>query len=71
MIQDLFDSNNAKVNATFDKLFGDLGMDKKTCERFVTAGGCLALVQLLKNFLNTAIARIPACDRVTNLNGLS
>jgi hypothetical protein len=70
MIQDLFCSDNAKVNATLDALHLD-NEDIKKCESLVTAGGCLALVQVLKNCLDKAIASIPACDQVTELNELA
>jgi hypothetical protein len=42
--------------------------DKKKSEGFVSAGGCLALVQALKNCLDKAMKRIPQCDQVTELN---
>jgi hypothetical protein len=68
LVQDLFQSDNAKINATLAALFLDLDNDKKKCESFVTAGGCLALVLLLKKCLDKAIDRIPACDQVTEVN---
>jgi hypothetical protein len=70
MIQDLFHSNNAIVNAALDALSKDLIEDKKKCESLVTAGGCFALVQFLKNCLDKAIDIIPACDQVTALHEL-
>jgi hypothetical protein len=71
MIQDLFRSDNAKVNAALDALYLGLDEDKTKCESFVTAGGCFVLVQLLKKCLDKAIDRIPACDQVTELNELA
>jgi hypothetical protein len=71
MIQDLFCSDSAKVDAALDALHWNFMSDKNKCERFVTAGGCLALVQLLTKCLNTAIAKIPACDQITELNELT
>jgi hypothetical protein len=67
MIQDLFHSDNAKVNAALDALNPDFMKVKMKSERFVRAGGCLALVQLLKKCLDKAIASIPACDHVADL----
>jgi hypothetical protein len=60
IIQDLFRSDNPKVNATLDTLFLDLDKNEEKCENLVTAGGCFALVQLLNKYLDKAIARIPA-----------
>jgi hypothetical protein len=60
MIQDLFHSDNAKVNATLTALDHDFMKDKKKCECLVTAGGCHALVQLLKKCLDKKIDEIPA-----------
>jgi hypothetical protein len=70
LIQDLFCSDSATVDAVLDALDLDLSEDKKKYERFVTAGGCLALVQLLKKCLDKAIDSVPACDQVTELNEL-
>jgi hypothetical protein len=70
MIQDLFCSDNAKVNATLDALHLN-NEDKKKCESLVTAGGCLALVQLLKKCLDKAIASSSAYEQVTDLNKLA
>jgi hypothetical protein len=71
IIQDLFHSNNDKVNATLTALDHDFMKDKKKCECFVTAGGCHALVQLLKNYLKKKIDEIPAYEQVTDLNKLA
>ncbi len=72
MIQDLFHSDNAKVNAALDALCLDLvDEDKKKRENIQAVGGCLALVQLVKKCLDKAIGRIQACDRVTKLNVLA
>jgi hypothetical protein len=49
----------------------DFIKDKKNIESFVIAGGCLALVQLLKNCLDKAIDEIPACDQVVEMNELA
>jgi hypothetical protein len=71
MIQDLFHSDNAKVDAALDALNLDLDEDEKKCESLVTAGGCFALVQLLNKYLDKAIDIIPACDQVSELNELA
>jgi hypothetical protein len=71
MIQDLFYNDNAKVTATLATLDEDLDKDKKKCDKIQAVGGCLALVQLVKNCLDKAIARIPAFDQVTKLNELA
>jgi hypothetical protein len=74
MVRDLFCSDNAKVNSALVALHLNLDEDKKKCESFVTAGGCLALVQLLEQCLDKAVGRILAsgvmCDQVTELNEL-
>jgi hypothetical protein len=62
------DNDNAKINATLDALLLALAEDKKKCESFVTAGGCVTLVQLLSKYLDQAIAGIPDCGEVTELN---
>ncbi len=67
LIQDLFHSDNAKVNAALDALDLDFIKDKKNCESLVTAGGCFVLTHLMKNCLDKAIGEIPACDQVTKL----
>jgi hypothetical protein len=71
LIQDLFCSDNAKINAALDALDLDLEKDKEKCDILVTAGGCLALVQLLKKCLEKAINEFPACDQITELNELA
>jgi hypothetical protein len=68
LIQDLALSDKAKVNDALAALKVDLVKDKKKCESFVTAGGCLALVQLLKKCLDKAMKKIPQCDQVAKLN---
>jgi hypothetical protein len=70
-IRDLSGSYNAEVNAALVALFTDLKKDPTTCDNIVAAGGCRALVQLLKNCLEKAIDGIPACDQVTELNELA
>jgi hypothetical protein len=67
LIQDLFHSDNAKVNAALDVLEPDIGGEGKRCEYIHAAGGCLALVLLLNKCLKYD-CKIPACDRVTELN---
>ena len=67
MIQDLAHPDNAKVDAALGALDLEFMEDKKKSESFVSAGGCLALVQLLNKYLDKTIARIPACDQVTKL----
>jgi hypothetical protein len=71
MIRDLFCSDNSKVNATLDALIPNLDEDKTRCKSLVTAGGCLALTQLLEKCLDKAIDRFPACDQVKRLNELT
>jgi hypothetical protein len=71
LIQDLFRSDNAKVHAALDALFLDLDKDKKKCDKIQAVGGCFALVHLMQNCLDKAIAGIPACDGVTKLNELA
>jgi hypothetical protein len=67
LIQDLFHSDNAKVNTTLDALDLDFIKDKKNCESLVTAGGCFVLTHLMKNCLDKAMDEIPACNQVTKL----
>jgi hypothetical protein len=71
MIQDLFHSDNAKVNTALDALKVDLNKDKEKCSKIQGVGGCLALVLLLKKCLDNSIDIIPACDQVTELNELA
>jgi hypothetical protein len=70
LIQDLFHSESARVNAAIDALYLNLGKNQKKSDKIQAVGGCFALVQLLKNYLDKAIDGIPACDQVTELNGL-
>jgi hypothetical protein len=44
--------------------------DKKDFERIHAVGGSFALIQLVKNCLDKAIDKIPACDQVTKLSAL-
>jgi hypothetical protein len=60
MIQDLFHSDDAKVNYALDTLILDIDEDKKKWENIQAVGGCHAIVQLVKNCLDKVIARIPA-----------
>jgi hypothetical protein len=71
MIQDLFHSDNAKVDATLATLNEDLDKDEKKCQNIQAMGGCLAIVQLVKSCLDKVIARTPACDQVSDLNEIA
>jgi hypothetical protein len=71
LVQDLFPFGSAKVSATLDALNLDLLGNKKKCDKIHAVGGCLALVQALKNCLDKAMKKIPQCDQVTKINGLS
>jgi hypothetical protein len=71
LIRDLLHCDIAKVNAALEALNLDSMEDKRKCDSLVTAGGCFALVYLMKHCLEKAIARIPACDQVTELNALA
>jgi hypothetical protein len=71
LIQDLFCSDNVKVKASLDALFLNLDGNKTKSDKIVTLGGCHALVQLMKNCLEKAIEKIPACDQVTELDELA
>jgi hypothetical protein len=65
ILQDLFRSDTAKVNVKgLDEAFMK---DKKNRAKFVAAGGCRVLVQLVKDCLKKAKEEIPACYQVTNL----
>jgi hypothetical protein len=72
MIQDLFYSDNAKVDDALDA-FEDLDLveDKEKRESLVTAGGCHTLVHLLKMCLDKAIDEFSPCDEVSELNELA
>jgi hypothetical protein len=63
LIQDLFHSDNARVNAALDGLDLDLDEDEKKGESLFTAGCCFALVQLVKECLKKAMDKFPACDQ--------
>jgi hypothetical protein len=56
MIQDLFCSDNASVNAALDALNEDLMKDTKKGENIQVVGGCFALVHLVQKYIDTAIA---------------
>jgi hypothetical protein len=71
MIQDLSSHDNVNIKAALDALNNAFMKIKNKRESFVTAGGCHALDQLLKNCLDKAIDRIPECDQVTKLNQLT
>jgi hypothetical protein len=49
IIQDLFHSDTTKASTALDVLDLNLNEDEKKCESLVTAGGCFALVQLMKD----------------------
>jgi hypothetical protein len=68
MIRDLSSYDNAQVNAALVALGLDLSEDKKKRDRLQAIGGCVALVQLMKNCLEKAIDRVPVCEQVTDLN---
>jgi hypothetical protein len=71
-LQDLSGSDNAKVYAALDALLMELDKeDPATCDNIVAAGGCRALVQLLKHCLEKAIDGIPRCAQVTVLHELA
>jgi hypothetical protein len=69
LIQDFSHSDNAKVNDALYTLY--LLAEPKTSDSVVAAGGCLALVLLVKGCLNKATGKIPACHQVTELNELA
>jgi hypothetical protein len=68
LIQDLFHSDNAKVNAALDALTLDLDKDRKKHDKIQAVGGCFVLVQLLTKCVDKAIDSIRACDQLTKLN---
>jgi hypothetical protein len=72
MIQDLFRSDNAKVNAVLDDLNREFLNDKtvENCDTVAAWGGCAALVHLLKDRLKKVMKKAPACDQVSELNEL-
>jgi hypothetical protein len=70
LIQDLFHSDNAKVNAALVALDLDLIENENKCEKIQAAGGCLALVQVVVECLKKATGKIPARDRATELDEL-
>jgi hypothetical protein len=72
MVEDLFDSDNAVINAALDALNLDLKEDKKKSYKIqAVAGGCLALVLLLKKCLAKAIDKRLVWDQVTEVNELA
>jgi hypothetical protein len=70
LIQDLSNSDNAKVNAALDALFLDFTKDKEKCDNVTAWGGCASLVRLMKDRLKKAMKKIPPCGQVTELNEL-
>jgi hypothetical protein len=71
LVRDLLLFDNAKVNVALKALYRNLRTDKQKCENIVKVGGCLALIQLVKNCLEKVIEKNPACDQVTELNELA
>jgi ribosomal 50S subunit-associated protein YjgA (DUF615 family) len=65
MFQDLFHSDNAKVNATLDVLNHNSMKDNKIYDKFQAVGGRSALVHRMQSSLDKAIDEFPACDQVT------
>jgi hypothetical protein len=61
MIQDLFHSDNVKVNAALDALVLNFDRKQKKSDK----------IQAVRGWLDKTIDRIPACDRVTKLNVLA
>jgi hypothetical protein len=57
MIQDLFHSDNVKVNATLDALNHDSMKDNKIYDKLQAVVGCSALDHLMQNCLDKAIDR--------------
>jgi hypothetical protein len=68
LIQDLFHPDNAKVKAALDALRVNLDEDANNCDKLRDLGAFVALVHLVKNCLEKAIEKIPACDQVTELD---
>jgi hypothetical protein len=71
LIQDLFHSDNVKVNAALDALHQEIDKDEETRDTVTAWGGCAILVHLLKDRLKKATKKVPACDLVTELNELA
>jgi hypothetical protein len=67
LIQDLAHSDNTKVYAALDALNMDLKEDKNKCYKIQIAGGCHALVLLLKKCTESPVV----CAQVTALNELA
>jgi hypothetical protein len=67
LVQGLFHSDDAKVTAALGALTRDLAENKNKCDKIQAVGGCLALVQLVKDCLKKATEKIPDCHRVTDL----
>jgi hypothetical protein len=70
LIQDLFHSDDAKVNAALKALDLDRCDDEEKWDTFIVWGGCPALVHLLTDRLKKAMQKIPACYQVREVNGL-
>jgi hypothetical protein len=71
MIQDLFCSDNAKVNAALNALNPDFCKDKEKCDTVAAWGGCAALVHLLTDCLEKAMKKAPASAQVSELHELA
>jgi hypothetical protein len=69
MFQDLFYSDNVKVNATLDVLYNDYIEDNKLYDKRQAVG--VVLFTCWQNCLDKAIDDFPACDQVTDLNELA
>jgi hypothetical protein len=57
LIQDLFQSDNAKVNVALDALDPNGSKDNKKRESIVTVGGCLAVVQVVRSVSKRRLRR--------------
>jgi hypothetical protein len=57
LIQDLFQSDNAKVNVALDALDPNGSKDSKKRESIVTVGGCLAVVQVVRSVSKRRLRR--------------
>jgi hypothetical protein len=70
LIQDLFHSDNTRVKTALIALNLDLLDKDNKGDKIQAAGGCLALVQVVKDCLKKATEKIPECDRVIELDEL-
>jgi hypothetical protein len=60
MFQDLFHSDNAKVNATLDALNHDSMKNMKMHDKRQAVGSCSALVHLMQNCLERRLINVRA-----------